>query len=319
MVREKTDKTVPSSSSSAAATTSPELHVSKHQASEARRSSTVEKKGGNDNGYGDDDNNDDDNSNDDADDAAHTVSVVNCPHPNPTSSSCFTWRDITFATVPNIAVVGLTLRTALGITIGLYVLNQAHLLPQPLASVVSKALFWPTLPITASKRIGKWVTRIDDTVVMGGAPFAFLGYPKRLQEDYHVQGVINMCEEYRGPIRQYKDLGIEELCLPTTDHFEPSQEDLLSALSFIQRYQAQGKSVYVHCRAGHGRSGAVVFAWLLLKDPKVDPQQLNADLCKIRNVRSSLWKQPNIKDLHTRLLRQGTFIDVHDRFFDNQK
>ena len=54
------------------------------------------------------------------------------------------------------------LRAALGGTSVLYVLNQKHLLPRRLSGVVSKTLFWPTLPITASKRIGKWVSEIDD-------------------------------------------------------------------------------------------------------------------------------------------------------------
>ena len=35
-----------------------------------------------------------------------------------------------------------------------------------------------------------------------------------------------MCEEYRGPIKTYDRLGIEQLYLPTTDHFEPSVEDM---------------------------------------------------------------------------------------------
>mmetsp|Transcript_29565 Transcript_29565/g.55427 ORF Transcript_29565/g.55427 Transcript_29565/m.55427 type:complete len:353 (+) Transcript_29565:228-1286(+) len=227
------------------------------------------------------------------------------------------------AMIPHLAAI--TFRVVLGITVALYVLNQSHLLPRPLSSVVSRALFWPTLPITASKRIGKWVTRIDDTVYMGGAPISsfLLKYPERLKQQYGIHGVINLCEEYKGPLRQYKQLGMEELYLPTTDHFEPSQEDIMSALSFIKRHEAQGKKVYVHCRAGHGRSGAVVFAWLLLKDPTVDPRQLNADFCKIRNVRGTLWKQPNVQAVHKRFLRtyysdsnnKGSFEDAQDAFF----
>lgn len=214
------------------------------------------------------------------------------------------WRVLTGTSLPHFAV-GFALRTALGITAVLYVLNQSHLLPRPVSSVVSKALFWPTLPITASRRIGSWVTRIDDTVVMGGAPLALLNYPQRLHDKYGIRGVVNFCEEYRGPIGQYKRLGIEELYLPTTDHFEPSLDDLMTALSFIKRHEVQGKRVYVHCRAGHGRSGAAVFAWMLLKDPTVDLRQLNAQFGTVRNVRSTLWKQPNIVALHQRLLGKG--------------
>jgi atypical dual specificity phosphatase len=226
------------------------------------------------------------------------------------------WDDISYSILP---IMGLTFKAALGMTIALYILNQSHLLPKNISSVVSRALFWPSMPITASKRIGQWVTRIDETVVMGGAPFGFLQYPQKLHDQYGIQGVINMCEEYRGPVKQYKKLGIEELYLPTTDHFEPSREDLLSALSFIKRHEAKGKRVYVHCRAGHGRSGAVVFAWLLLKHPTADPERLNAEFRKVRNVRSTLWKQPNIRDLHRRLRKNpGAFDDIRDSFFEKE-
>ena len=80
----------------------------------------------------------------------------------------------------------LCLKTFLGVTVGLYILNQKHLLPKPLSRVVSKALFWPTLPITVSKRLGAWVTVVDDTVVMGGAPFGFWGIPETLYQEFGV-------------------------------------------------------------------------------------------------------------------------------------
>ena len=54
--------------------------------------------------------------------------------------------------------------TLLATTLTLYVLNQQHLLPYNLSKIVSKVLFWPTLPITIFRRLGKWETVIDDTV-----------------------------------------------------------------------------------------------------------------------------------------------------------
>jgi len=240
----------------------------------------------------------------------------------PTTSS---WKDAATAGVlafPQVTA-GLALRTGLGLTLALYLLNQSHLLPKPIASIVSRFLFYPTLPITVSKRIGKWVTPIDDTLVLGGAPFGLLGYPRKLRDDYGVYGVINMCKEWRGPTSQYQKLGMEELYLPTVDHFEPSEEDLLSALAFLQRHQAQNKKVYVHCRAGHGRSGAIAYAWLLLQGyPKSleQPEEVNAKLRKLRDVRKGLWKQPNLTKLKDRLKRsRGKLVEASDEFFQNQE
>jgi len=191
----------------------------------------------------------------------------------------------------------------------LYILNQKHLLPRPLSAVVSKVLFWPTFPITYYRRYGKWISKIDDTLLMGGAPINLLNYPEILRKEYGVKGIINMCEEYRGPIHEYQKLHMEELYLPTTDHFEPSVEDLIKAVTFIRKIQKRGSStsksqgknhkVYVHCRAGHGRSAAVVYAWLLanIQDiQNVDMEELNSYLLTLRDVRKTLWKQANINE-----------------------
>jgi atypical dual specificity phosphatase len=212
------------------------------------------------------------------------------------------------------SVMANAIKTSLTLTLVLYVLNQNHLLPRPLSAIVSKVLFWPTLPITASKRMGKWMTVMDDTVVLGGAPFGFLHIPERLYNKYRVRGVINLCEEYRGPMSQYLRLGMRQLHLPTTDHFEPTVDDLESAIDFIAQYQKHGDRVYVHCRAGHGRSAAVVFAWLLqqqqaqLTESKdhgvVDLEALNQKMSRLRNVRKGLWRQPNIILFHKKMLKK---------------
>ena len=44
-----------------------------------------------------------------------------------------------------------------------------------------------------------------------------------------------------------------------------------------------------------------MFAWLIYKDPKADLQQLNKELCLLRNVRKKLWKQKNILEFQERL------------------
>ena len=66
-------------------------------------------------------------------------------------------KNVTVAAVPQ--ATSLAFKSFLGATLMLYILNQNHMLPRPLSAVVSKGLFWPTLPITVSRRIGKWATR----------------------------------------------------------------------------------------------------------------------------------------------------------------
>jgi atypical dual specificity phosphatase len=208
--------------------------------------------------------------------------------------------------------VGTCLKSCLAVTVALYILNQQHMLPKPLSAVVSKTLFWPSMPITVGRRIGQWETVVDDTVIMGGAPFGFAKLPERLYEQYNVRGVINLCKEYSGPQKTYERLGISHLHLPTVDHFEPTVEDLEKAVKFIGCQKKQGNRVYVHCRAGHGRSAAAVFAWLLSKDPTADRKQLNEEFCRLRDVRKTLWRQSNIIEFHRRLVRKKQTDDVEE-------
>jgi hypothetical protein len=84
-------------------------------------------------------------------------------------------------------------RAILGVTLVLYILNQNHVLPKPLSAIVSKALFWPTVPITVGRRLGQWYTVIDETVIMGGAPFGFANIPERLHEKYGVSVLFLRC------------------------------------------------------------------------------------------------------------------------------
>ncbi len=228
------------------------------------------------------------------------------------------WSSLRSSTEHNVSLLsGLGLakfcfRSVAFATITLYVLNQKHMLPKPLGMVVSRVLFWPTMPITVSQRIGKWTTVVDNAVVLGGAPFGFLNYPEKLHSQFRVTGVVNMCEEYQGPVKSYKRLGIEHLRLPTVDHFEPSVEDLKKAVSFIQKHEYQGGRVYVHCRAGHGRSAAAVYAWLLYKEPLADPVELNEKLCALRNVRKNLYSQPNVSVFRKWLQEGGMVSDSDD-------
>mmetsp|Transcript_28425 Transcript_28425/g.48345 ORF Transcript_28425/g.48345 Transcript_28425/m.48345 type:complete len:360 (+) Transcript_28425:1-1080(+) len=247
--------------------------------------------------------NDDDGGGDSDDDGNCLFRSIGPNLPSTTSS-------LILSGLPSLAA--LCLRSLAVATVTLYVLNQKHMLPMPMGRVVSKLLFWPTLPITVSRRIGKWTTQIDNAVVLGGAPFGWCGYPEKLAKQFNVGGVINMCDEYRGPVSSYKRLGIEHLRLPTVDHFEPSVEDLKKAVSFISRHESQGDMVYVHCRAGHGRSAAAVYAWLLYKEPLADPVELNEKMCSLRNVRKSLWKQPNINAFRDWLQRGGMMSESDD-------
>ena len=55
------------------------------------------------------------------------------------------------------------------------------------------------------------------------------------------------------------------LWLPTKDKYAPSQQQLLVGAKTIDTLVKKKTKVYVHCKAGHGRSPTVVAAYLVLK------------------------------------------------------
>mmetsp|Transcript_7649 Transcript_7649/g.11508 ORF Transcript_7649/g.11508 Transcript_7649/m.11508 type:complete len:264 (+) Transcript_7649:3399-4190(+) len=180
-----------------------------------------------------------------------------------------------------------------------FALFQKKILPPKIAAIAARIYFAPTLPLTYLRlsfippRAGIW-TELDDTVIIGAAPINRFGmnHPKKLRE-LGVCGVINCCAEYQGP--DWQSQGIELLRLPTIDHQEPTTEDLIKAVHFIQSLHDKGQKCYVHCKAGHGRSAAVSLSWLMHRHyGQVAPFDLYRKMATKRKIRKNLYRQPNI-------------------------
>ena len=92
-----------------------------------------------------------------------------------------------------------------------------------------------------------------------------------------VRAVINMCDEYRGPVEAYSREGIKQLWLPTVDHFEPSLESMIDAVRYIQECKDRKERVYVHCKAGHGRGAAIALCWMISQRPSESVSLLYSD------------------------------------------
>ncbi len=63
------------------------------------------------------------------------------------------------------------------------------------------------------------------------------------------------------PVQNWRDTIIHKV-IPAIDFFPVTKELLAEGSRFIHEQITQGKIVYVHCKAGVGRSAAVVFAYL---------------------------------------------------------
>eukprot|EP01117_Protostelium_nocturnum_P003353 TRINITY_DN14334_c0_g1_i1.p1 TRINITY_DN14334_c0_g1~~TRINITY_DN14334_c0_g1_i1.p1 ORF type:complete len:240 (+),score=39.78 TRINITY_DN14334_c0_g1_i1:58-720(+) len=171
-----------------------------------------------------------------------------------------------------------------------------HRLPNWLAKYAARYFFWPTLPVTVAGFLtgykGNWWDQIDDKVWLGGVPLVMLGHVDKL-EKMGVKAVVNLMDEYNGPVSEYKSKGITQLIIPVIDHTEPSVDALSTAVDFIEKHRSRGEGVYIHCKAGHGRSAAVGFCWLLHSKRKT-PKSTQDDINQMRDVRKKLFMQNNV-------------------------
>lgn len=157
------------------------------------------------------------------------------------------------------------------------------------AKIYSRVFFYPSLLFNYVNRCEtrRWFDRIDNRVVLGALPLrTFL--PDLTMED--IGGVLSMNENFE--IRhtmlsaeEWSARNITQRQLSTVDFFRaPTQENIHKGIAFIDEIAATGKSVYVHCKAGRGRSTTVVACYLMQK------HGITADeaVARIRECRSHI-------------------------------
>ena len=129
---------------------------------------------------------------------------------------------------------------------------------------VGYLLFYPTLGwnmlmavLVPSRR---WMDEVDEHVIIGALPFE-----KHVELLYQkgVRAIVNMCRETAGPAHLYESKGIACLRLRTPDFCSPNSEQVAEGVSFMQAHIQNGEKIYVHCKAGRGRSAIVVMCWLM--------------------------------------------------------
>uniref|UniRef100_A0ACD5U0K8 Uncharacterized protein n=1 Tax=Avena sativa TaxID=4498 RepID=A0ACD5U0K8_AVESA len=81
-----------------------------------------------------------------------------------------------------------------------------------------------------------------------------------------VRAVVSLTEPFETlvPSTKYLAHGMEHLQIPTPDYYAaPSIEDICGALDFMHGHALKGNGIYVHCKAGRGRSTTVVLCYLI--------------------------------------------------------
>ncbi|CAO3657932.1 unnamed protein product [Rhizopus stolonifer] len=135
-----------------------------------------------------------------------------------------------------------------------------------------------------------WYNRIDENLILGALPTP--SQIKSLHRQEKVVAVINLCQEFPGYENVYKELKIEQIRLETPDFCIPTIETIQYGVQKMMgiEQKIKGASIYLHCKAGRGRSAAIAMCYLLTRY-QLNPAQAQAIL---------LSKRPQVdKDLYT--------------------
>ncbi|KAA8494038.1 putative dual specificity protein phosphatase DSP8 [Porphyridium purpureum] len=172
--------------------------------------------------------------------------------------------------------------------------------PTPLLKLIASIMFYPSLYWNlymnkdASGR--RWYDRVMPYVILGALPLRSI--LSALVETEHVSLMINTVREWKGMPREYAKHGLEQLYVPMVDFVPPSLSDLEACVEKVHEFVQQQKTVYVHCKAGRGRSASVVMCYLI-KYANMTPEQANEFLVSKRpQVIAQLHERPVIQEFY---------------------
>lgn len=159
--------------------------------------------------------------------------------------------------------------------------------------------FWPAYAwhwLRRSLGAGQgWLCEVEPNLYLSAVPT-----PRDVQELARrgVRAVVNVCEEYGGPVARYRRAGIEQLRLPILDYAEPSADEVERALAFMRGHVEAERAVLVHCKAGRGRSATLILCWLVAARGMA-PEEAQRALASLRpRVAPRLYLRSVVQALH---------------------
>ena len=176
----------------------------------------------------------------------------------------------------------------------------ALLAPKRVVGFAGQFLFWP---IACSQfvmyKLGmfSWYDEVYKSPTGGRVILGALPWPEAtrnlLLNKEHVTAVVNVVSEHSVPFHVKARLNV-----PMTDFAHPEYFQVASAVEFIDKHVKAGETVYVHCRAGKGRSATVVMCWLVSR-LGFDPETAQAFLSRQRpQILDSLKDRDVVKQFH---------------------
>ncbi|GAB4852686.1 Phosphatidylglycerophosphate phosphatase ptpmt2 [Ancistrocladus abbreviatus] len=181
----------------------------------------------------------------------------------------------------------------------------------------ARVLFYPTLlyNILRSKLQSefRWWDLVDEFLLLGAVPFP-RDVPRLKQ--LGVGGVITLSEPFETLVAPslYKEHGIDHLVIPTRDYlYAPSFIDINAAVDFIHKNASSGRTTYVHCKAGRGRSTTIALCYLVKQKHMTPVTALEMIQSKRPRVLLTPLQEKAVQEYHKRcLIASGEYSSSKD-------
>ncbi|KAI6217552.1 Phosphatidylglycerophosphatase and protein-tyrosine phosphatase 1 [Aphelenchoides besseyi] len=165
--------------------------------------------------------------------------------------------------------------------------------------------FYPTLAYNLLRNYvqptrWQWYSRVDDNLILGALPFKSMIAELKAE---NVGGVVCCTEEFETRAafngmgaEQWQEADIKFCHVPMQDFVgTTSRQNLHNAVKFIDNFAEQGRTVYVHCKAGRTRSATVAVCYLMHKY-NYTPEQAMSAVVRARPqalLRTAHWNSVN--------------------------
>lgn len=148
-----------------------------------------------------------------------------------------------------------------------------------------------------------YCSEISPGIVLGALPLKGFYDVDTLIKKYHLKAVVMVVEDYElntdtfisTPIRkqEWLDKGIKVLHLKVKDMTQVSMKDLHKAADFIKKNK---EGVYIHCKAGRGRSVMCLMAYLMKHEGKSYKEALELVTLKRSTASLKSWQKDKLKE-----------------------
>jgi protein-tyrosine phosphatase len=146
-----------------------------------------------------------------------------------------------------------------------------------------------------------WWDVIDEHFFLGGVPMF-----DDLERLYGqgVRAVINLCAERQDNPHRLQQARMEYLWLPVVDAFPPTLEQIRDGVTWMAQQMDAGRTVYVHCAAGVGRSATLLACWYIYTGSMGVPQALRFIKTRRPQVTLTRRQTQRVQEFAATLLQQ---------------